>query len=408
MAALSDVVIAMAAECKVDDEVMKWLLKSNVRTIEDVATIAPTEALVDANLIEEAKNEGVKAFATMGPKAAVRKFWSRCRTLWTEEETAKSALSAATSTALAVAASQPVAPIDDGIPIKDFEAIVKAWESKHGFILPDAQLLIPAQQKALWRDFNQTNPQVSYWDARQLRQKSAINRKTDTLIAVTQGRPLEGVATISDAIDRTFELWSRCRAYLMTLSYISICTPSWFPYQSALEITDVLLKLMMDTYNGYCPDVATLTGAWAATSMHWAEQVRISKRPPSDVFTDVGRWQHKWNWVPADQSAMAAVEGGRPAPPRSEADNKELKDRLDQMTGQVRRLQSTADRGSGSERSTRNDTWPDIREPPRKVQKGAKGGKGGGKQGGGKGGKGGFAANNNDRRVGRNERRARR
>ena len=194
----------------------------------------------------------------------------------------------------------------------------------------------------------------------------------------------------------------------MTLSYISICTPGWFPYQSALEITDVLLKLMMDTYNGYCPDVATLIGAWAATSMHWAEQVRISKRPPSDVFTDVGRWGHKWNWVPADQSAMAAVEGGRPAPPRSEADNKELKDRLDQMTGQVRRLQSSADRGSGSERSTRNDTWPDIREPPRKVQKGAKGGKGGGKQGGGKGGKGGFAANNNDRRVGRNERRARR
>ena len=190
---------------------------------------------METNFIEAAKAEGVQCLETMGPKTAVRKFWSRCRVLWTEEEAAKSALPSATATALAIAANPPVPVIDEGIPTKDFDKIVAAWDAKHGFVLPDAQLLIPSQQKTLWRDFNQASPQVSYWDARQLRQKSAINRKTDTLIAVTQGRHLEGVATISDAIDRTFELWSRCRAYLMTLSYISILSPDWFPYQSALE-----------------------------------------------------------------------------------------------------------------------------------------------------------------------------
>ena len=169
----------------------------------------------------------------------------------------------------------------------------------------------------------------------------------------------------------------------MTLSYVSILTPDWFPYQAAVEVSDYLLRLMMDLYGGRSPDIHTMVGAWAATSAYWSETVRISKRPPVEVFTNLGMWNHKWSWVQADVVTVAT--GSRPAPPRSEADNNDLKARLDQVTGQVRRLQSSADQGGSSKRQANNDTWHDIREPPQKKGKG-KNGNGGGGMGAGKGG----------------------
>ena len=98
-------------------------------------------------------------------------------------------------------------------------------------------------------------------------------------------------------------------------------------------------------------------------------------------------WNHKWNWVPAGMAAVA--DSSSPAPPRSEADNNELKQRLDQVTGQVRRLQSAAE---NSRRPANNAPWNDTREPSYKKPRGTHGCNrqsggnfGGGDNGGGKG-----------------------
>ena len=383
--------VDLAKECEVPDVVFKWLLtqvggSKQYLTAEDIATIASTEALVDTNIIEEAKADGLlDALKPMGARAGIRKFWSRCSGMWNEEKAAKAALSSAAASAIAIAATPVPEPpqVEEGIPTKDFELIVKAWWDHHHFVLPDAQLLIPAQQKQMWKEWGMKPPQVSDWDARNLRQKSNSGRPKLPMIPLATGRPLEAEQHIVDAIDRSFELWVRCRAYLMTLSYVSILTPDWFPYQSAVEVADYLLRLMMDLYGGRSPDIHTMVGAWAATSAYWSEMVRIQKRSPAEVFTNMGMWSHKWSWNQADIVSVAT--GSRPAPPRTEADNSDLKARLDQVTGQVRRLQSSADQSSGSRRNGNDDRWADIREPPLKKGKG-KGGNGGGGMGAGKGG----------------------
>ena len=198
----ADIVKDLAKECDVPDAVMTWLLAQvggsrTSLTLEDVATIASSPALVDTNIIDEAKADGLQdVFKTMGPKAAIRKFWGRCSALWGEEKAARSAMASAASSAIAIAAAPEPPPVDEGIPTKDFEKIVKAWEHRHGFVLPDAQLLVPAQQKQMWREYGMQPPQLSDWDARQLRQKSNAGRKTEPLIAVTAGKPLEAVAHI--------------------------------------------------------------------------------------------------------------------------------------------------------------------------------------------------------------------
>ena len=383
--------MALALECAVPDEVMKWLVTQvggakQSLTIEDVATIAPTLELVDKNLIDEGKADGLDAvFKPLGPKAAVRKFWGRCNAQWTEEQTAKAAVATATSTALAVSAAPEPPTADEGIPSKDFALIVAAWEKRHNFVLPDSQLLVPSQQKEMWREFSKDPKQLADWDARQLRQKCNAGRKTEPLISITAGKPLEAVAHIADPIDRIFELWKRCRAYVMTLAYVTILSPDWFPYQAAIEISDYLLKLMMDQYGGRSPDIGTLVGAWAATSAYWCETVRISKRPAVEIICNLGMWNHKWNWVPAGMAALA--DGANPAPPRSEADNSDLRQRLDQVTGQMRRLQSAADQ---PRRPRDNVPWVASEPSQKKKRGGAHRGGGGGDNGGGHGGSKGF------------------
>ena len=79
----------------------------------------------------------------------------------------------------------------------------------------------------------------------------------------------------------------------MPLSYVSITEPTSFRYQQAINVSDVLLKIMMDTYKGYSPDVDTLIASWASTSLYWSEQCRVLEATPAVVFTDIGKWQHE-------------------------------------------------------------------------------------------------------------------
>ena len=94
-----------------------------------------------------------------------------------------------------------------------------------------------------------------------------INMPTGTLVYIVPGQAVEGVGVIADTIERAFELWMRIRAYLNTLSYVSILTPDWFPYQAAQHVSAQLLIFMTCTYKGHSPDVDFLVGAWGATSI---------------------------------------------------------------------------------------------------------------------------------------------
>ena len=98
-------------------------------------------------------------------------------------------------------------------------------------------------------------------DARQKRTRAIVNMPTGTLVSIVPGQTVEGVEVIADCIERAFELWVRIRAYLMTLSYVSVLKPDWFPYQAAVAVSEQLLVFMTDTYRGHSPDVDFPIGA---------------------------------------------------------------------------------------------------------------------------------------------------
>jgi hypothetical protein len=220
-----------------------------------------------------------------------------------------------------------------------------------------------------------------------------INMPRGNLVGINPGGLLERVEIIADSIERAFELWIRIRAYLYTLSMVSILTPDWFPFQAAQTVSEQLLVFMTDTYKGHSPDMDFLIGAWGATSLYFSETTRVQKLTPKVVFTDIGKWQHKWSWIPSPviTAEIGDLPSGRPTPPQHMADNKQLQDRLDSMSGQVKRLQAIADQTArsgprgGVRASGAREVWTDVRDQQQDPRIG-KWGKGKGQQTGGKGG----------------------
>ena len=152
------------------------------------------------------------------------------------------------------------------------------WLARHNFVLPDAQLLIPSQKGKLWMDFNKDPPQVRVWLAEELRTRSCISRAVGHQLTVEPGGAVAAFEVIADCVDKSFELFVRIRAFLMTLAYVSISREGWFPLQVAMEISEQVMGFITNTFDGRTPPVQFLVGAWPSTIHYFSEQIRIHKK----------------------------------------------------------------------------------------------------------------------------------
>ena len=134
-----------------------------------------------------------------------------------------------------------VVVVDSNIPNVDDIDIAAKWQARHNFGLPDAQLLIPTHQGKMWRGFSLHPPQITIWLAETLRTWSCVNKNVGHQLSIAPGRPAETIEVIAECIEKAFELYIRTRAFFMTLAYISICKPNWFPLQNAMQVSEQIL-----------------------------------------------------------------------------------------------------------------------------------------------------------------------
>ena len=177
----------------------------------------------------------------------------------------------------------------------------------------------------------------------------------------------------------------------MTLAYVTIGKPEWFPLQTALLASEQILNFITSTYEGRTPPVQFLVSAWASTVHYFSEQIRMTERTANDVVGNIGAWEHKWKW--SGPSAASAGAGTQAA--NREPDNRELQNQIHAMKGQVKRCQQEAEKGrpgtargrpvnEGDEGSNRRGRGNDS-AAAKKARKNANNGKGqngkGGKRG---------------------------
>jgi hypothetical protein len=345
---------AAADKAGITTNIENWLISEGLVEMEDVALLAKLEEQVKANIIDIAVAASVKV--TLKENVAITKYWTLCRAAYDNKNTPETAASSS----------------DGPIPPDDAADVKKSWSVRHNIVLPDAYLAVESIQGKMWRDATATPPRVAVWLAESLRTRSCLDKKVGHLLSVVPGKVAETIGVVADNVTRPFELYLRIRCFFMTLSYVSILTPNWFPFQSATEASEMVLALIMTSYGKFSPPTNYLVTAWASTSHYLSEQVRMTGKSPREVMENTGGWEHRWKWTPPQDSANHGE-----SLPQSTPGDQGLQQQLNEMKAKMKAMQSERDRAAAVALNASQE------ERPAKRFKNGKGGK----QGKGKGGK---------------------
>ena len=266
----------------VNEEFKNFLTDQGIMTGDALGRLCSTEAEVKAELINPAIAAGVK-FEKLVAKSAVVGLWSACREAMKEKKESE----------------DDNVNQDAPIPKVPSDNIIKLWDDKHGFVLPEDWLLTPILQGKLWRGFIAQPPRLEILLAESLRTLACKDKPTGTQLAVVPGRAVETQAVIADLVTKPMELYIRIRAFFYTAAYVSIATPLFFDYQTAIFMSEKVMHFVTQTFNGQLAPVHFYVKSWAATIHHLAETVRISSTTLKDACRQTAAWEHRWSgWTP--------------------------------------------------------------------------------------------------------------
>ena len=107
-----------------------------------------------------------------------------------------------------------------------------------------------------------------------LRPRSCIAQPKGSMLTIVPGNAVVAQPVLFDEVTRAFELYQRIRAYFMTLSQVSVENPDWFPLQTAMVASDLILAAISNTYRGHAPPVRFFLEAWANTIHFFSETMK--------------------------------------------------------------------------------------------------------------------------------------
>ena len=152
-------------------------------------------------------------------------------------------------------------------------------------------------------------------------------------MAIVPGQPAMAESIIADQVERSFELYVRARAFFHTLALVTVLAPDYFPLQTAMMASEMVLAAVSASYGGRAPPVLFLIKAWAETIHYFSECARMSRRTMKDIVENVAGWENRWKWSPGPG------DGPRGA---VEPDSRDLENTVASMRGQVRAMQRQA------------------------------------------------------------------
>ena len=120
-------------------------------------------------------------------------------------------------------------------------------------VLPDSYLLVDTTQGRMWNDYHMDPPRLGVWLAEKLRTRASINHAVGLQVAIVPGQPAITEAIIADQVERSFELYVRARAFFHTLALVTILAPDYFPLQTAMMASELILAAVSASYGGRVP-----------------------------------------------------------------------------------------------------------------------------------------------------------
>ena len=170
-------------------------------------------------------------------------------------------------------------------------------------------------------------------------------------------------------------LWWRIRAFLSTISYLTISSPDFFPFQAADNFCDSLHDMILSPVAGGRLSIVQCKTAWMTMISALHVKIHQSNCTLASLTENEMTWKHCWAW----HAGNGAQSGGGAEKPPS-AFEKRIQGQLDRLTNQgaggggrkVRARRGGA--GGGGQNNGGNNKNFNSKVPPPPGGKGAQNG----------------------------------
>ena len=297
-------------ECAVPGNFKAWMVANSILDADRFLLACPHG--VDRDLIETCSIN-----LSISDKIAIRYAFRCCRIAAEDAERARIAAAASPGTA--------------DIPT---ETLKDVFERRHAYMLLTKRLLNGSLVKELYHGWHKHPKQLKFYLPRQL-------LITNTAEPVGTGFSVIGNQMIASSILPTddpfdnIQLFKVIRAYLNSLSFVTITDPAWFPLHVGEELADQLLDWMNTKYDGRRLPLQYFIQAYTTMFDHFIEMIKTHDTSLAELVSEVEFYRPLWTNMSAGVNNNGN-NGGRgggggvssPHPDTSSA-----------VTGQIKKLQ---------------------------------------------------------------------
>ena len=285
-------VVSMDTELKlildthnVRPEIQEFLLSDDVqcKTVTQFAVIVTEEKELVKDLLEEAGLDKIK----IGDKIAVRGAWSACRATLSgsAEKTASS--------------SAAVSKMPDGAEAR----LRDAWKDLHRFNLSGAWLTSEEVMTKLYKGLMATPKHLYVPDVASIGRRCALSQKPMRGTLFTD-YGIENMDFTLNPCTTHPDIFLRIRAYVMTISWISVITLDFLPYETAVDVVDFIFEAINMRADGKRPSLQCITQCFLSMFSEYAKCLQNEQTVLDLWLKEKSNWHHYWkeSIVSFDQS----------------------------------------------------------------------------------------------------------
>ena len=303
---------------------------------------------------------------------------------------AKASLASPCTDIVARAAADP-----DALPEGTEALLQKEWCKKYGYVPNGSRVIAPPMFNKLYKGLKKQHKIFEVPLLENIKLRSCVTSASAPGHFISNGKIMEFGLNVVEVLSNP-QMWILLRALFISISFVTIEEPDFFPMEACDSLVDTLHGLVHYGRDGGLPSLEGLQQAYRATMCDWCHDVQVNGRRLQDLSNAKGVWLHYWKGN--DNASLGSSDRSRvrTAPQGAALTNDSLPaDVLRRMAsneGMIRSLQSQLD----SDTPVRSVTGPPA-AGPNPVSKAArralnlkkKGGgfnaaKGGGGGGGGK------------------------
>ena len=281
-AKMSEQLVAIYEQFGVPVPVRDWLLGAGVTSVDKLAGSVTDEASIGPEVIQAS---GITL--NLGDKASIRLAWAEARR---HSGTFCGPASAASGTGSGTSSVQSLTKMPTGAESR----LRGLWFKHHNFNINGTWLVVESEMAKIHHGLASSPPVLYIPDIASLVRRSELqSTKPESGHMITDA----GIETVSFAISPCTthpEFWLRMRAYIMTICWLSIATPSFLTYEAAVDVCDFIFDAVNRRPDGKRPSIQALTTIYFAMLGEYAKLFQNHSKILEEWLTTPSNWHHLW------------------------------------------------------------------------------------------------------------------